>query len=604
MLAPVVRWRGLLLLAIVAFGLFANALGAPFHFDDLHSIQFNPHIRSLWDVGRHFVDPSTFSSRVSGFMYRPVLMTTYSFDYALWGASATGFRVVNLLLHVTAAALFGRLAARWVGRGAGIGATVLFLVHPLHSEAVIYISSRSDLLVAVLGLAVLLMLETRRWWPALPGYTAALLSKSVAVTVPVLAVILTVAMGGWQAVYRQRWRYALLALLSAAYLGILWHTQFLSTSYDKLPRSVSGEIWTQVKALVYYGWLSTQPVHLNVDHAFAAASGPADAVVVAALLLVASIAGFSLRYHRQVLSRCVMFFGVTMGPYLLVPLNIMVSERRVYLASCGLLLAAVWTWRAARLHWGAMLRPVGVALCLVLTTLTLSRNQVWATEVDLWQDAVRKNSSSARPRLNLALAYKRRSEPALAQMHLTQGLRLDPNFAEGWVVYGQLRSAAGDLSGALEAYRRGAALDPMMAGVHHDLGNVSMALGLAHSMPVSGWFDSAEVHYRRVLALAPQFAEARNNLGYALQLQGRWQEALGAYRRAVDDSMHWTNTDDNVGGAWYNRARAAEHLGLEGEALTAYEAAARNLAADPRHADKVAWARQQRDRIRQRLAPP
>ncbi len=146
-----------------------------------------------------------------------------------------------------------------------------------------------------------------------------------------------------------------------------------------------------------------------------------------------------------------------------------------------------------------------------------------------------KNPASLRPRLNLALAYKRQGELSAARAHLQEGLRLDPNFAEGWVVFGELLHAAGRQTEALKAYRRGAALDPTMAGVFHNLGNVAMALG---------WTDSAVVHYEHVLSLEPNFVEARNNLGRALEDQGRWSEALTAYLRCVADSLYWTNTDD------------------------------------------------------------
>jgi tetratricopeptide (TPR) repeat protein len=170
-------------------------------------------------------------------------------------------------------------------------------------------------------------------------------------------------------------------------------------------------------------------------------------------------------------------------------------------------------------------------------------------------------------------------------------LRLDPNFAEGWVVFGELLHAAGRQTEALKAYRRGAALDPTMAGVFHNLGNVAMALG---------WTDSAVVHYEHVLSLEPNFVEARNNLGRALEDQGRWSEALTAYRRCVADSLYWTNTDDPVGGAWFNRARAADHLGYLDEAFS-YREAQRRLADDERFADTIALsARQQLERLEQR----
>ena len=581
----------MLLLTLLGFVVFGNVLEAPFQYDDLHSIKYNPHIRTLAGVPDHFVDPGTFSSRVRGFMYRPDLMTSYSLDYALWGGDAGGFRVSNLLLHVIASSLFGLLMGRWGGSGATAGAAVLFLVHPLHGETVDYLSSRSDLLGAVCSRAGLAGLRAAAAWPLRVLYVGAGLSKSVGVTMPAIAASLVIAEEGWRSLIRDRRRYVVLGLLSAVYLWILWNTRFLVSSYEKLPRSPLAEFWTQIKALVYYGWLSSSPVHLSVDHAFSVAATPVSAVVVAALGLILSALALGVRYRRRLPSRGVFFFIIAMLPYLVVPLNIVVAERRAYLASCGLFLVGIWAWRMARRRWGATLRPVGVALCVVLSLLTIDRNDVWAKDVSLWGDAVRKNPAAARPRVNLALAHKRQGELPLARAQLREGLRLDPGFAEGWVILGELRQDAGDVDGALMAFRRGAALDPTMAGVFHNLGNVAMH---------RGWIDSAVVHYERVLSLDPDFAEARNNLGYALEQQGRWPEALAAYRQAVVDSIYWINTDDPVGGAWFNRARAADHLGFREEALEAYREAQARLDMEPRYAE---FSRRARERLQQLEQP-
>ena len=589
MRAAAAGWRGLLLLTLLGLAVFGNALRAPFQYDDLHSIEFNPYIRTLSGVGDHFVDSGTFSSRTRGFMYRPVLMTSYSLDYALWGTQPTGFRVTNLILHVIASALFAVLAGRWIGARAGVGAAILFLVHPLHGEAVDYVSSRSDLLVAVFALACLVVLRALSAWPLLVLYVGALLSKSVAVTVPVIAAALAWARHGWRGLHPDRWRYLLLVLSTVTYLSILWGTRFLVSSYGKLPRQPLAEFWTQSKALVYYSWLGSSPVQLSVDHPFAVAVGPGSPVVAASLLLLLSIAILSLRHRACLPARGMFFFGIAMIPYLVVPLNIVVAERRVYLASCGLFLIGIWAWTEAERRWGSALRPVGVGLCIVLALLTIERNAVWASDVSLWRDAVKKNPVSARPRMNLGLAHKRQGDLVEARRQLDEGLRLDPGFAEGWVVLGQLRLSAGDVTGATLAYRKAARLDPTMAGVHHNLGNVAMQLGQ---------IDSAVVHFGRVLELDPNFVEARNNLGQALEQQGRWPDALSAYRRAVSDSVYWVNTDDPVGGAWFNRARAADHLGLYAEALQAYGQARRRLGADERYQE---YARQAGERLEQLL---
>lgn len=582
-----------LALAGVGLAVYGEVIPAPFHFDDHHSVEYNPHIRSLTSVPRFFVDPATFSSHSRGFMYRPVLLSTYAIDHAAWGGAPAGFRAVNLGLHVLASWLFGRLALRLgAAAGAGLGASLLFLVHPVHTEVVAYISSRSDLLVAALYLACLLALEGGRPAAGLLAYGAALLTKEVAATLPLLAGLHDLARGGWRRVAARRGRYLALAAVTCAYLAVLWGTRFLASSYGKLPRSPLTEILTQVKALVLYGWLAASPVHLNVDHAFRASPTPWEAVVLAAAALVVSALALAARHPRAAVSCGAWLFAVAMLPYCVVPLNIMVAERRTYLATCGLLLVGLWGWRQARRRWGQRLRPIGIALCAVLALLAFDRNRAWAGEVALWRDAVAKNPTGARAHLNLALAYKRAGEPDSAMAPLREGLRLDPGFAEGWVALGELRFDAGDESGALAALRRGAALDPTLAGVHHNLGNAFMPPGAID-------VDSALVHYRRALELDPQFAEARNNLGQALERQGLLAQACEQYRRAVADSLDWYHTDDPVGGAWFNLGHCAEQLGDAAEARHAFARARDLLGADPRYAEYV---RRAEERLRAQAA--
>ena len=77
-------WLGtsVFLLALVTH---LNSLGGDFHYDDLHSIVENYHVRSLAEIPGYFADPATFSSEPSMAMYRPVVMMTYALAYALAG---------------------------------------------------------------------------------------------------------------------------------------------------------------------------------------------------------------------------------------------------------------------------------------------------------------------------------------------------------------------------------------------------------------------------------------------------------------------------------------------------------------------------------------
>ena len=139
-----------LLFLLIGIGLFFNARNNPFHYDDHHSIQYNPHIRSLLNIPHFFSNPHTFSSQRTGFMFRPVLLISYALNYAWGGQEVQGYRWVNLVIHVGCTVLLYLLAVCLTGKedlATGIG--LVFLVHPAHGELINYISSRSDLLAAI-----------------------------------------------------------------------------------------------------------------------------------------------------------------------------------------------------------------------------------------------------------------------------------------------------------------------------------------------------------------------------------------------------------------------------------------------------------------------
>ncbi|MEW6750768.1 MAG: tetratricopeptide repeat protein [Candidatus Latescibacterota bacterium] len=568
--------------ALLGLGLYGSALDNPFHYDDRHSVQYNHHIRSLGNLPAFFTDPATFSSSASGYMYRPLLLATYAANYAVAGLDVRLLRLVNLGLHVGCAGLVYLLARRLVASaGAGWAAGLLMLLHPLHAEPVNYISARSDLLVTCLYLGALGLLVARRHVSSALVYAAALLSKSVAITFPVVAL----ASGR-----RQRHPRAFLtalAALSGAYLAVIWANRFLASSAGKAPRGLLVNAWTQAKSFAYYLWLFASPARLTVEHAFTE-SAPAAAASWAGLALVASLVYWAWRGRRHAAGQGIAYFLIVLLPVALVPLNTMVAERRMYLATPGLILAAAWAWRLWEGRCGRAARLAGVAWCALAAVLCLQRSHVWGDDVRLWEEAVRRSPGMHRARLNLALAYEARGARGPAMEQLQEGLRLRPDFADGWVLLGNIRSDQGDLAGAEEAYRRALALDGGLAGAYHNLANVVRDRG--------GSAEEVIALYLEALGRDPHLARARNNLGQAYEGAGRLADALREYELAVRDPADWEGPGDpELGGTWYNLAWAAERLGEPARAAQAYRRAhalLAPLAADPRYQAFAEEARQ------------
>lgn len=582
-----------LVFLIIGIALFFNARNNPFHYDDHHSIEYNPHIRVLDNLPTFFTDPHTFSSQQSGYMFRPLLLSSFALNYAWGGQQVGGYRWVNLLLHVACAFLVYQLVSIFSGqetwaRTAGL----IFLIHPTHGELINYISSRSDLLVSFFYLSACLFSvpgtpTTTRIWSQLL-YIGGLLAKSVAITFPVLAVLGQSCREGWQRTM-ESWRfYAGLAVASSAYLGIIWANRFIESSVAKTPRSLDVQIWTQIKGLVYYLWILCVPVRLNVEHQFFVSQRLWQPATVCAGLFIISLAILAVRSRQKLIAFGSVWFVVTLLPASLVPLNILVSERRIYLASAGLILLFGWIWGQFSSRKKREAIWIGTGICLVFSALVFQRNRVWADDVSLWEDAVRKAPLMYRARLNLAIAYDRAGWKEKALAELGKGLELKPDYADAWVIMANIHKDRGEIAKAEEGYQKALSFNPHLPGVYHNLGNLYFK---GKRNP-----PQAILYFEECLRIDEKFVKARNNLGQAYEAVGRMRQGMLQYERAIADSLYWESpVDPELGGTWYNLARAHQRLGHWERAAHAYRRAYELLSQYPQF---EAYARQSLEELR------
>ena len=549
--------KALLLFAALGFLLYSNALKNPFHYDDLHSIRYNPHIRSLDNVPRFFTDLHTFSSERSGTMFRPLLLCSYALNYALHGEDVVGYRIVNLVLHIVCAWLVWSLVCSGGGGAAmALLAGGLFLLHPLAAEPVNYISSRSDMLMAVCVVAAVRFFgraEGRRLWGMLALFVAGLLVKSVAVVFPALCLLSL--RGEWKEEWRSYiGRFAAMGSLVLIYLALIVSNRFLPSSLAKAPRAFDANIWTQIKAYVYSVWLYIMPVHLNVDHPFVAAESFWDPHVLWPFIFLLSLLIFFARMYRSWLGMGGLWFFVAMLPYALIPLNIMVSERRTYLAGMGFALLSAFVGIRFFERRRRRAIAVGVVAVAAFFSIIAQRNSVWASDIRLWEEAVRGPQAQHRARVNLALAYNRAERWDDAREQLRYALQVDGRFADAWVELGNIEHRFGALAAAETAYLKALESQPSLAGGHYNLGNIYMAKGER---------AKAVQSYAKALQLNPNFAMAHNNIGQAYEALAREDEALAHYRSALD-------IDPDLPQAWFNLAVILERRGQIKEAGRAY----------------------------------
>lgn len=603
------RLRLALILA-VPMALYATSTGYPFQYDDIHSIVENGSIRSLSLIPSYFVDPGAFSGDPAIAMYRPLLLATYAVNYALSGYETWSYHLVNGALHATCALLvylLGRavgLAARWAGCAA-----LLFAVHPVNTECVNYISSRSELLAGCIILGALLAhIRRPRTVTLAVLYGLGLAAKSVAIVLPALCVGYDLLVRRDQ--LRQRLpAYGAMVVVTGIYMAGVGH--FLKTAtLDSPVRTFAEQIWSQIKALVLYAQLLVVPRGLSVDHQFQISDSFADPFAAGATLVVVS--GLAL-VARQAVRRPILVFLfflwlISLAPSSLVPLNVLVNEHRLYLPSAAFALLMGLCFQgisapAREAGWWRSPHTAAVALASALALLAAQRSQVWASEYSLWESAARQGPLMARPQIMLAEAHARDGRPGLAREYMSEGLERDPGYAAGYQFLARLERDAGRLEAARDWLRRGLAANPREAALWGTLGSTLVEMAQARGSDGDmASYGEAHRAFARAVELAADEPSHRNNLGNTLQVLGRPAQSLEHHRIALQlqpgdpqtlvnlgnahqmmghlDSAEASYRSAVVGdatfaGAWVNLASVLDRQSRHAAALSAYERAAR-----------------------------
>ena len=272
--------RSILLIFVVGSIVYSNSLHNGFHYDDVHSIVENFHIRDVNKWGSYFLSTDSFSVDKDKSMYRPILLLTYGLNYASGNYDVIGYHILNILIHICNAILIRTIV---VGLGysisGGLLAGLLFVVHPLTSEPVNYISSRSDSLAAMFYLGAFLFyikwcIQDRKRY--LIGFLwcfgLSLLTKSSAISLVLVIPVYDYAYNchfeyrvWWDKIWK---RYSGMVAIVCLYICVLIITGFLNASFKDPVRGTVDQFLTQVKALIFYLKLAFFPIGLNVDHDF------------------------------------------------------------------------------------------------------------------------------------------------------------------------------------------------------------------------------------------------------------------------------------------------------------------------------------------------
>ncbi len=543
----------LALLLAAAFLAYLPAVGGPFLFDD----------RGFQELLASSPSWRFLAARIA----RSVSNLSLLAEAGLAGLNPKSFHLTNIILHLlngflvwrilqTLLALRGSLSQ--ADRLAAVAGTGLFVLHPVQTEAVAYISSRSEVLCAFFAYAsFLLFLRSREVTLPRSLAVAALLalgalSKEPAVAMAGIFVLYDLLLReppGFRTLL-QRWKlYApLLAAASAVGIKLYLILSREGTAGATGKNKPLDYLLTQFEVIWQYFRLLLWPAGQNLDHAWPVARAPGDAGVwlgaAALACLLAALWRFRKRYPLALFG--MLFLLVLLAPTSsIVPIDDAMAERRLYLGSPGVAMIAAEFLR--RLRPSAIVSGAAAVL-IVLAGLTWKRAELYTAAIPMWEDSVSSNPNNSRAWFHLGFAYYEQGRCADATQAYEKAASTAPapdyqllvnwattlecsgrmdeaiarireadkleHRAEGLAILGRIYAKQGRLGDALNVLNEALQLDPSEENALVFRGNVY----LLRNQPAEALAD-----YEQALRLQPSDSAALKGRESALRALGRTQ---------------------------------------------------------------------------------
>ena len=575
--------RSLSVLVIVLSGAisYLNSLLNPFIWDDVHLISSNLHITNLSYIPRLFFE-NVYHQDMVGKFYRPVLMSSFSLDYHLWGPDPFGYHIGNILIHLGNALLvYGLIRLIFRRELLAFLTAMLFVLHPVQTEAVTYISGRGDPLAAFFCLLSLYFFIAytdfdgyrRRLYfgVSVLSFLLALFSKESAAILPLVLIFYEACFRRDGLKGKRSAKYAAYFIILLIY-GIIRYFVLLDVKDTVLAGSslsLSNRFCLIPPIIVIYLKLLLWPVGLHMERSDFLFERPQyffDHRAIFALLflmIVTAIVWSGRKRHKEV------FFGfgwflLLLAPFLnIIPINAFIAEHWLYFPSIGFfllvssLIISLFRFDSIRLCIASFM----IVILAMLGTLTIRQNYIWRNPVSFYKYTLKFSPKSTRLRINLGTEYFNLGLYKDAERELREALAAEPEgiyVHSGYINLGSALYWQGKKKEAFEAYDKAIKVNPAsplgywyMANTFFLDGQTDKAiwfyrkaveltpsnayfwLTLGNVYTKNKEFPEAAEAYKKALSAYPSFFEARINLGIVYSKQGLFKEAFEEYQEAL-----------------------------------------------------------------------
>lgn len=509
------KYLAILIIGIWSFLVYYNSLSGEFVFDDESVVQTNLSIRSLSGIPKFFTADEGFH-KVIGRYYRPIISTSYAIDYAIWGLDPYGFHLTNIIIHIICSVLLFYILTQLFRKYKNsvfisfLGA-MMFAVHTIHTEAVSWISGRTDSIVTLFFFASFLFYikysdeeksktsqyplqrGTRFLILSLVFYFFGLLSKEMIITMPMILLL-------YDFFYRKQDLKKIISNYKIYLYFIGLTVLYLIIRYLLLLNIPERE-----KYLYFYGidfftafgtMLETVPVYFKLlflpvnliyhyNGVIPDVKSAADIMFIlsSVFIIVLIVVGWILRKSYGVISFCIFFFLVSLIPVMnIIPTMNLMAERFLYMTSFVLSVTAslILYKTAGGKYFQTFIIIFSVAI-LLLSYLTFERNKDWQSNILLYKTG--EGIDGTVLLVNTGNIYANEKNFDEAAKRYRRALEIRENNVLANHNLGLIHLIKGDLDSAEYRLKRGLAVDSLapdgyfqLAILYRSKGNIDEAI--------------------------------------------------------------------------------------------------------------------------------
>ena len=585
----------LIIIPILGFIVYANSLQSDFIWDDINLIRNNKFIKDWKNPVDIFTEDIGEGTDSPYYFYRPLQILTYRIDYSLWGSETFGFHLTNTILHILMAlCIYWLLLLLFNDRLLALFTSILYIVHPVHTEAIAYLSGRTDplggcfLLLSFIFYIKYHELKKKSYFAIMAiSYVIALLSRENSLILPLLLLC-------YHYPFKKRIKiipYLTIWLITAAYIVI--RVTILSHIVAVLEKDAAFTLIERLpgtfNAIINYVRLLILPYDLHMEYGIVRFSFLNIKTIAGIIVTIALIiSALKSRKRYPLLSFALLWFFITLLLVLnIYPINAYMAEHWLYLPAIGffLLLAK----GLCDLYRKDKLRKTAIFLLAIITIglsyLTIEQNKVWTDSFTFFDYTVKYAPTSWRVYEHLGNAFSIDDNHDEAIDAYTRAVYFNPDHIDGYYNIANELKKAGKYNDAVAFYKMAIDKDPEQADAYINLANTYLRFGNAplaiemyqkalniDSENADTYFnlgnayiaihdtEKAIINYNKTLQFDPTYTDAYNNLGNTYKLKGDLNKATTQYKKAIVTDPAYARSYFNLGDIYRNTGKENEAL--------------------------------------------